>query len=114
VGRLPALTWRPVPPPGPPGSYTQALNKHRIIQLITEGELPGGGGGDAAGRVLVYFTAILRDRTHGEVEKGAKQNQVYRTGPPGGSPPPKAPEGHGPIHTGVITPRNIGHKMNLV
>jgi len=51
---------------------------------------PGGGGGDAAG------------------------TSFYRTLPLGGFPPPKAPEGHGPTPLNcLITPRNMGYKMNL-
>ncbi len=39
--------------------------------------------------------------------------QFYRTLPLGGSPPPKAPKGarSTPLYC-LITPRNIGNKMN--
>jgi hypothetical protein len=50
----------------------------------------------------------------GGLENAAGDLTFYRNLPPGGSPPPKAPEGHGPIPPNcLITLRNPGHKMNL-
>ena len=50
----------------------------------------------------------------GGTQNAAVDLTFYRNLPPGGFPPPKAPQGHGPIPPNcLITLRNPGHKMNL-